>query len=48
MLLVSPIRKSLTEKRFQFDVIFMYKVLNGFVDAPGLLSKISLAVSPYY
>lgn len=36
--------KSLTEWRVEYDVTFVYKVLNSVIDAAYLLSKISLAV----
>lgn len=35
---------SLNKKRIEFDVTFVYRVFNGFIDIPDLLSKTSLAV----
>jgi len=40
--------RSLTERRVEFDVTFIYKVLYNVIDAPDLLSKLSLAVPYFY
>ena len=39
--------KSLTERRINFDVTFIFKLFNGLIDAPDLLSKLPLAVPSY-
>jgi len=40
--------KSLTERRVEFDVTFIYKLLNNNIVAPDLSSKLSLAISYYF
>lgn len=40
--------KSLTDRRVEFYVTFIYKLLNNVIDAPDLLAKLYLAVPPFY
>ena len=40
--------KSLTDGRVEFDVTFIYKLLNNDIDAPDLLAKLFLAVPSFY
>lgn len=40
--------KSLTERRVEFNVTFIYTVLDGVIDALNLSFTISLAVPLYY
>lgn len=38
----------LTERRVEFDITFIFTVLNGAIDASDLFSEIWLAVVIYY
>lgn len=44
----SPVFKSLIKRQVEFGVTFTHKALNGVINVLDLLSKIPLAVPPYY